>query len=54
MKDSPVILAPVHRSYADFILVSYVLRACGIPIPAIVAGQGNVVNLKSGSCQLSV
>ncbi|EDV24083.1 uncharacterized protein TRIADDRAFT_57210 [Trichoplax adhaerens] len=39
MQDSPVILAPVHRSYADFILVSYVLRACGVPIPAIVAGQ---------------
>lgn len=41
--DGPVILLPSHRSYLDFILVTYVLFEHGITLPAIAAGQGEGV-----------
>ncbi|XP_065661304.1 dihydroxyacetone phosphate acyltransferase isoform X3 [Hydra vulgaris] len=36
---TPVVLAPTHNSYFDFILISYVCFAMNLPIPAIAAGQ---------------
>lgn len=39
MGDNPVIFAPSHRSYADFILMSYICFHYKIEIPAIAAGM---------------
>lgn len=41
MGGTPVILVPSHRSYADFILMSYILYSYKIAIPVTVAGMGN-------------
>ena len=39
-KQPPVILVPSHRSYLDFILVSYILFEHNLPLPCIAAGLG--------------
>lgn len=44
MGNCPVIFAPSHRSYADFILMSYLLFTFDIEIPAIAAGMGESLN----------
>ena len=38
-----MVLLPSHRSYLDFILVTYVLFEHNITLPAIAAGQGEGV-----------
>nr|CAI5869678.1 unnamed protein product [Callosobruchus analis] len=40
MGNCPVIFVPSHRSYADFILMSYMCFTYEIAIPAIAAGMG--------------
>lgn len=45
MGTTPVIFLPSHRSYADFILMSYVCFTYNIEIPAIAAGMGNNIIL---------
>lgn len=40
MGNCPVIYAPSHRSYADFILMSYLLFTFDMEIPSIAAGMG--------------
>lgn len=37
-----VLYLPSHRSYADFVLMSYVCFAHDLDIPAIAAGMGNI------------
>uniref|UniRef100_A0A3Q3X4P4 Phospholipid/glycerol acyltransferase domain-containing protein n=1 Tax=Mola mola TaxID=94237 RepID=A0A3Q3X4P4_MOLML len=37
-QESPVILMPNHRSYVDFLAISYILFSYDIPIPVIAAG----------------
>ncbi|KAA0183935.1 hypothetical protein HAZT_HAZT002578 [Hyalella azteca] len=39
IKTCPVVLLPTHRSYADFILVSYVSFHYNLPFPVIAAGM---------------
>jgi glycerol-3-phosphate O-acyltransferase len=39
IKKGPVVLIPSHRSYIDFIILSYVLFAYNLPIPVIAAGE---------------
>lgn len=39
---STVLYLPSHRSYADFVLMSYVCFAHDLEIPAIAAGMGNI------------
>ncbi|KAH1015612.1 dihydroxyacetone phosphate acyltransferase [Dendroctonus ponderosae] len=39
MGNCPVIFVPSHRSYADFVIFSYVFFHYGIEIPAIAAGM---------------
>ncbi|GLV33264.1 Glyceronephosphate O-acyltransferase [Carabus blaptoides fortunei] len=39
MGNCPVIFAPSHRSYADFILMSYILFHYNIEIPSIASGM---------------
>lgn len=38
VQESPVILMPNHRSYVDFLVISYILFAFDIPLPVIAAG----------------
>ena len=38
-KQGPLILIPTHRSYVDFLIVSYVCFVCDLPIPHIAAGE---------------
>lgn len=38
-KDISVIYCPTHRSYVDFLILSYVLYANGIKVPHICAGE---------------
>ncbi|XP_072218113.1 dihydroxyacetone phosphate acyltransferase isoform X2 [Leuresthes tenuis] len=38
-QESPVILMPNHRSYVDFLVLSYILFSYDIPIPVIAAGM---------------
>jgi 1-acyl-sn-glycerol-3-phosphate acyltransferase len=45
MGDNPVIFAPSHRSYGDFILMSYVCFHYKIQIPAIAAGMGKQMHV---------
>lgn len=40
MGNVPVMYVPSHRSYADFILMSYICFHYDIEIPAIAAGMG--------------
>lgn len=42
MGNCPVILIPSHRSYVDFILMSYVCFAYDIAVPTIAAGMGKL------------
>ncbi|KAK7076899.1 hypothetical protein SK128_025627, partial [Halocaridina rubra] len=39
MVETPVILLPTHRSYADFLLVSYIAFHFNLPLPVIAAGM---------------
>lgn len=39
----PVVYVPSHRSYADFILMSYICFNYDIEIPAIAAGMGKYI-----------
>lgn len=41
IQESPVILMPNHRSYIDFLVISYILFTYDIPIPVIAAGIRN-------------
>ena len=40
MKKYPVVLLPSHRSYLDFLLVSYFLYEFNMQLPVIAAAQG--------------
>lgn len=37
--DTPVVIIPTHRSYVDFLLMSYVLFAEQLTVPNIVSGD---------------
>lgn len=39
----PVLYLPSHRSYADFVLMSYICFAYDLEIPGIAAGMGNII-----------
>ncbi|XP_071335118.1 dihydroxyacetone phosphate acyltransferase [Trachinotus anak] len=38
VQETPVILMPNHRSYVDFLVISYILFTYDIPVPVIAAG----------------
>lgn len=40
MKRYPVVLLPSHRSYLDFLLVTYFLYEFNMQLPVIAAAQG--------------
>eukprot|EP01051_Picozoa_sp_SAG22_P019042 SAG22_NODE_3391_length_1736_cov_2.588271_2_plen_49_part_00 len=39
MAKGPVIFLPTHRSYIDFLILSYVTFANRLPVPHIAAGE---------------
>ncbi|PIK62477.1 putative dihydroxyacetone phosphate acyltransferase [Apostichopus japonicus] len=39
VKDAPVILLPTHRSYQDFLVMTYVCFHYGLPLPFVATGQ---------------
>lgn len=55
LKESPVLLVPTHRSYMDFLVLSYVFFLLDVPVP-IIAGEAAVRNRLSGllCCYLRV
>ncbi|XP_028903351.1 dihydroxyacetone phosphate acyltransferase isoform X2 [Ornithorhynchus anatinus] len=38
IQEQPVVLLPSHRSYVDFLLLSYILYTYDLPVPVIAAG----------------
>lgn len=40
--NQPVLYLPSHRSYADFVLMSYICFAYDLEIPGIAAGMGKL------------
>ncbi|XP_070577208.1 dihydroxyacetone phosphate acyltransferase-like [Ptychodera flava] len=38
-KESPIVFLPTHRSYIDFLILSYVCYQYDLPMPCIAAGQ---------------
>eukprot|EP01094_Clydonella_sp_ATCC50884_P002152 TRINITY_DN11657_c0_g1_i1.p1 TRINITY_DN11657_c0_g1~~TRINITY_DN11657_c0_g1_i1.p1 ORF type:complete len:1182 (-),score=509.15 TRINITY_DN11657_c0_g1_i1:235-3780(-) len=38
-KSAPIIIVPTHRSYIDFLLMSYIFFEHGLPLPRIAAGD---------------
>jgi glycerone phosphate O-acyltransferase len=41
-KSCPVLILPTHRSYVDFLLISYMSFHYELPLPIIAAGMGKV------------
>lgn len=39
VKDAPIILLPTHRSYQDFLVMTYVCFHYGLPLPFVATGQ---------------
>ncbi|KAM9974507.1 hypothetical protein ACTFIW_007961 [Dictyostelium discoideum] len=39
IKKSPVVLIPTHRSYIDFLIISYIFFEYNLPLPHIAAGE---------------
>lgn len=37
--NGPIILVPTHRSYVDFLIVSYIFFEYDLPLPHIAAGE---------------
>lgn len=44
--NQPVLYLPSHRSYADFVLMSYICFAYDLEIPGIAAGMGIEIETK--------
>lgn len=40
IQEHPVVLLPSHRSYMDFLLMSYLLYTYDLALPVIAAGMG--------------
>lgn len=52
MGHCPVLYLPSHRSYMDFILMSYICYYYDIEIPGIAAGMGE--SLSNSNCQVTI
>nr|XP_015200516.1 PREDICTED: dihydroxyacetone phosphate acyltransferase isoform X1 [Lepisosteus oculatus] len=39
IQEHPVVLLPSHRSYIDFLMLSYILYTCDLSLPVIAAGM---------------
>lgn len=40
IQEHPVVLLPSHRSYIDFLMMSYLLFSYDLALPVIAAGMG--------------
>lgn len=43
IQEHPVVLLPSHRSYMDFLLMSYILYTYDLALPVIAAGMGESI-----------
>lgn len=48
IKEYPVLIMPTHRSYFDFLLVSFVFFAYELPLPVIAAAMGMYRCIETG------
>lgn len=39
VREGPLVLIPTHRSYMDFLMMTYLFFAYNIPIPFVLAGE---------------
>lgn len=44
IQDYPILLMPTHRSYMDFLLMSYVFYHYDLPLPVIAAAMGKFIS----------
>ena len=49
IEEYPVLLMPTHRSYMDFLLVSYIFYHYDLPLPVIAAAMGKITLRTLGS-----
>lgn len=49
LKKGPVLLIPSHRSYIDFLILSYVLFAFNLPVPLIASGEVRTIPKLAGN-----
>ena len=42
IQEHPVVLLPSHRSYIDFLMLSFLLYNYDLPVPVIAAGMGTL------------
>ena len=42
IQDYPILVMPTHRSYMDFLLMSYVFYHYDLPLPVIAAAMGTL------------
>uniref|UniRef100_S4RIT5 Phospholipid/glycerol acyltransferase domain-containing protein n=1 Tax=Petromyzon marinus TaxID=7757 RepID=S4RIT5_PETMA len=40
VQEYPIVLLPSHRSYIDFLMMSYIFYTYDLPLPVIAAGMG--------------
>ncbi|RXN01344.1 hypothetical protein EOD39_7073 [Acipenser ruthenus] len=45
IQEHPVVLLPSHRSYIDFLMMSYILYTYDLSLPVIASGMGKIVPL---------
>ncbi|MGH0143654.1 UNVERIFIED_CONTAM: hypothetical protein FKN15_057386 [Acipenser sinensis] len=45
IQEHPVVLLPSHRSYIDFLMLSYILYTYDLSLPVIASGMGKIVPL---------
>lgn len=51
VQQHPVVLLPSHRSYVDFLMLSFLLYSYDLPVPVIAAGMGTSGFSTSFSCR---
>lgn len=54
ISEYPVLLMPTHRSYMDFLLVSYVFYDYDLPLPVIAAAMGMYLEISVNQIRIIV
>lgn len=52
IQEHPVVLLPSHRSYIDFLMLSFLLYNYDLPVPVIAAGMGACASLLSSMVKI--
>jgi glycerol-3-phosphate O-acyltransferase len=43
----PIVFCPTHKSYIDFLIISYIFFASGLKVPFIAAGTYQIIFINS-------